>query len=420
MPSISSIISSHQPEFAPYEKLYKHFHTHPELSFQEEQTAARIVDELKKLDAYELHPHIGGHGLAAVLKNGPGRTILLRADMDALPVEEATGVDYASTKRMKDDDGVEKPTMHACGHDIHITALLMAAETLAKDAVRKHWSGTLILIFQPAEERGAGAQAMVDDGLYTKVPEPDVVVGGHVAPWREGKIGTKRGLVAAAADSFKLHIKGRQAHASTPHVSIDPIVQAASTIMRLQTIVSREVDPRDMAVVTVSSIKAGDAANIIPQSADLKLNIRAGVEETRSKLIESISRIVSAEASASAAPEPEINHLFGFPLLHNDDALTAELEGAFAEHFTDQYDSGIERMTFSEDFGTLATAIGKPSCFFLYGGLEGEGFDRMVREGRVKEIPGNHSPSFLPVVGSVKTGADAYVVSALKVMWKTT
>ncbi|KAF2641712.1 metal-dependent amidase/aminoacylase/carboxypeptidase [Massarina eburnea CBS 473.64] len=416
MPSISEIIAAHQPEFAPYEKLYKHFHAHPELSFQEEQTAARIVKELDKLQAYAIYPKIGGHGLAAVLQNGPGPTILLRADIDGLPVQESTNVPFASTLRMTDDDGIEKPTMHACGHDIHITALLLAASTLANKQVRDHWSGTLILVFQPAEERGAGAQAMVDDGLYEKVPLPDVVVGGHVVPFREGRIGTKRGLIASSADSFKLRIEGRQAHASTPHVAIDPVVQAASTIMRLQTIVSREIDPRDFGVVTVSSIKAGDAVNIIPQFADLKLNIRAGVDETRTKIIDSISRIVSAEAAASAAPAPSLDHLFGFPLLHNNDDLTASLERTFAEHFGENYDKEIPRANFSEDFGILATAIGRPSCFFLYGGLDCEKYDSLVNEGRQAELPGNHSSEFLPVVGSVKTGADAYTVSALTIL----
>lgn len=357
--------------------------------------------------------------MAAVLKNGPGKTIMLRADIDALPVEEKTNIPYASTKSMKDEsDGVEKPTMHACGHDIHITALLMAAATLTN--AQEHWTGTLILIFQPAEERAGGAQAMVNDNLYDKVPTPDIVIGGHVMPFRENVIGTKHGLIASSADSFTLHIEGRQAHASTPHVGIDPIVQAASTIMRLQTIVSREVDPSDFAVVTVSAIHAGDAENIIPQSADLKLNVRTGVPATRGRVLDSISRIIASEAQASSpsASPPVLTPTTKFPFLYNDTPTTSALERTFAAHFGDKYDSQIPRLQGSEDFGILATSIGKPSCFFLYGGIEAGLYDGLVEQGRKNEIPGNHSPYFLPVVGSVGLGCEGYVVAALTFLGK--
>lgn len=185
MAASSQIIAKYRPDLAPYEDLYRHFHSHPELSNQEKETAATISSYLSELSGFKLYPDIGGHGLAAVLENGSGKTILLRADMDALPVEEATGLAYASRKRMKDADGGEKPVMHACGHDMHITSLLAAAELLSR--AREEWSGTLLLIFQPAEERGTGAQAMVDDGLYKKVPVPDIVLGGHVMPYRAGE-----------------------------------------------------------------------------------------------------------------------------------------------------------------------------------------------------------------------------------------
>jgi amidohydrolase len=187
--------------YSTHQYLDKYFHANPELSFQEESTAAAIVKHLETFNAYEVHSAIGGHGVAAVLKNGPGKTILLRADIDALPVEERSGLSYASTKRMRDLEGVEKGVMHACGHDMHITALLAAAETLAN--AREAWSGTLVLVFQPAEEKAGGAQAMVDGGLYDRVPVPDVVVGAHVMPERAGVVGTKRGLIASSADSFQ-------------------------------------------------------------------------------------------------------------------------------------------------------------------------------------------------------------------------
>lgn len=422
MPSISEIVKTNRPDLGPYEELYKWFHANPELSFQEKTTAAAIVKHLETFNAFEIHPSIGGHGVAAVMKNGDGKTLLLRADIDALPVEERTNLPYASKVRMKDLDGVEKPVMHACGHDMHITALLAAAETLVK--AKEEWSGTLILVFQPAEERARGAQDMLDDGLYDKVPHPDVVVGAHVMPERAGVIGTKHGLIASAADSFQLKIEGRQAHASTPHRGIDPIVQAASTILRLQTIVSREVDPLDFAVVTVSAIHAGDAENIIPAEANLKLNVRTAQPKTREDVLNSIRTIIAAEATASSNPnQPTLTETTKFPFLFNDASVTNALEKSFSQHFPvgkQAYQNDIARLQGSEDFGLLATAIGKPSCFFLYGGMEHEMYDKAEREGRMKEdIPGNHSPLFAPVVQPTLTcGMDGYVVAGLTFLGK--
>ncbi|KAJ4374103.1 hypothetical protein N0V83_002842 [Neocucurbitaria cava] len=422
MPSISDIIDKHRPQSSSYEELYKWFHAHPELSFQEQKTAEAIVKHLEKFNVFEIHSSIGGHGVAAVLKNGPGKTLLLRADIDALPVEERSNLSYASQARMIDQDGVEKPVMHACGHDMHITALLGAAETLVN--AKEAWSGTLILCFQPAEERASGAQDMIDDGLYKKVPEPDIAVGAHVMPERAGVIGTKRGLIASSADSFQLKIEGRQAHASTPHRGVDPIVQAASTIMRLQTIVAREVNPLDFAVVTVSAIHAGDRENIIPEEADLKLNIRTALPETRERVLNSVRKIIAAEADASSNPkQPTLKETTRFPFLFNDDDVTSALEKTFSQHFEvgkHGYNSDISRLQGSEDFGILATAIGKPSCFFLYGGIDPEVYDRAEKEGRMNEdIPGNHSPYFAPVVQpTLTTGMDGYVVAALTFLGK--
>lgn len=247
MPNISEIATKHRPELNKYEDLYKHFHANPELSNQEKETAARCVSELRAISGdFDIKTGIGGHGIAAILRNGDkGPTVLLRADFDALPIEERTGLAYASKKRMRDADGVDKPVMHACGHDMHISCLLGAAEALV--SAREEWAGTLVLVFQPAEERGTGAQAMVDDGLYDPerhgVPVPDIVLGAHVMPHRAGVIGTRRGLLMSAADSMRVTLHGRGGHASMPHRLVDPVVMAASTVMRLQTIVSREVDP---------------------------------------------------------------------------------------------------------------------------------------------------------------------------------
>ncbi|KAF2632619.1 metal-dependent amidase/aminoacylase/carboxypeptidase [Macroventuria anomochaeta] len=422
MPSISEIINAHKPDLNAYEELYKWFHTHPELSFCERETAAAIASHLSSLNAFEIHSHIGGHGLAAVLKNGEGKTLLLRADIDALPVQEQTGLEYASTKRMKDVEGAEKPVMHACGHDMHITALLAAAETLVK--ARDSWSGTLILVFQPAEEKGKGAQAMVDDGLYSKVPTPDVVIGAHVMPEKAGVVGTKHGLIASSADSYLLKIKGRQTHASTPHRGNDPIVQAASTILRLQTIVAREVDPLDFAVVTCAAIHAGDAENIIPEHAELKLDIRAANPSTRSRVLASVKTIVEAEALASSNPNiPELQEIRNFPLLFNDATVTSTLESSFSSHFKDSkyatYTPDIARLQGSEDFGILATAVGKPSCFFLYGGTDPGLYEKLEKAGKMSEVPGNHSPFFAPVVQpTLSVGFEGYAVSALTFLGK--
>ena len=244
-----------QPNLSSYEVLYKKFHSHPELSLQERETASTVASHLESLEAgYELCTSIGGHGLVGVLRNGPGPTVLLRADMDGLPILELTGLPYASNVTMKDiADGVEKPVMHACGHDMHITCLLAAAEHLAH--IKYAWSGTLIVLFQPNEERAAGAQAMVDDGLYEKIPIPDYVLGQHVLPLRAGRVGNRKGVIMGAADSFKVTVWGRGGHGSMPHRSVDPVVLAANVVLRLQGIVSREVNPSEMAVVTVGSVQ---------------------------------------------------------------------------------------------------------------------------------------------------------------------
>ena len=280
-----SVFRDHPLDLGGYEDLYKHFHSHPELSLHEKNTSATIAGH-KALGAYKVHSGIGGHGVVGVLSNGDGPTILLRADMDALPVKEKTGLDYAS--KVTDKDG--GPVMHACGHDMHVTCLLGAAAWLA-DAKDK-WSGTLIVLFQPNEERGKGARAMVDDGLYGKIPKPDVVLAQHVQPGRAGKVAVKAGTMIASADSFKITVHGRGGHGSMPQLCIDPVLIAASIVVRLQGIVAREVDPQDTAVVTVGSIHAGSSDNIIPDSAELLLDMRTQKEETRQRILKAIKRIV--------------------------------------------------------------------------------------------------------------------------------
>lgn len=252
-----------------YEALYKHLHAHPELSNLEAETARTVAQHLSRLGSFTVKTSIGGHGLVGVLRNGAGSTVLLRADMDALPIREATGLPYASTVSMADVTGTVRPVMHACGHDMHTTCLLAAAEGLLKS--RDAWSGTLVVLFQPAEERGTGAKAMVDDGLYARhgVPVPDYVLGQHVVAMRAGSVGSRRGTIMAAADSLRVRLFGVGGHGSQPHRAVDPAVMAAHAVVRLQSVTSREIDPADIAVLTVGSLRAGETENVIADYAEI-------------------------------------------------------------------------------------------------------------------------------------------------------
>lgn len=425
--ALSLLVNQHRPDLGPLEELYKHLHQNPELSDQESETAALIADKLKVIgpDDLVIKTNIGGHGLAAVLPNGDGPTVLLRADIDALPVEERTGLPYASTKRMMHAaTGVEKPVMHACGHDMHITCLLGAAAALF--SARAYWAGTLVLVFQPAEERGTGAQAMIDDGLYARhgVPVPDVVLGAHVMPLRAGRIGTGRGIVATSADSMEVTIHGRGSHASMPHTAVDPIVIAASTIMKLQTLVSRETDPSDTSVITVATIHAGDAENVIADSAVLGIDTRSTTVATRERIMRRIKAVVESEcACAESTKKPEFKATRSFPLTINDDEVTKKIEDTFSVHFGEergQYDRNLPRLGGSEDFSILASAVDKPYCFFMYGSIEESRWDRIEAAGTIsKDVPANHSPMFAPVImPTLQTGLDGYVLGALTLLNK--
>lgn len=411
--SLTAIIDHARIDTSPYEAIYKDLHEHPELSLQEARTAAIAVSHLKSLPDFEIHERIGGYGLAAVLRNGPGKTVMLRADMDALPVKENTGLEYASKVTMKDvEDGVEKPVMHACGHDMHVACLLAAATTLYN--TRKSWKGTLIALFQPNEERAGGAQAMVDDGLYQKIPKPDIVLGQHVMPYRAGTVGTKRGLMASAADSFKVTVYGRGGHASQPHRTIDPVLLAAQIVVRLQGIVSREVAPGDATVVTVASIEGGMTENVIPEFAVIRINVRTAKPETRLRVLAAIRRIVKAECDATNAPkEALIEPTSRFPFTINDDDVTRELETAFAGHFGAAYSSDIDRLQGSEDFPILATAAQAAYCYWTFGGTDPTKWDDAEGKGRLLEdIPINHSPQFAPVIQpALQTGVEGLVLA---------
>ncbi|KIY02143.1 uncharacterized protein Z520_02281 [Fonsecaea multimorphosa CBS 102226] len=422
--SFGSVIEKYRPDLAPYEDLYKHCHANGELSTQEKETASLITAHLKKLsDDLDIRTGIGGHGQIAILKNGPGKTILLRADIDALPVQEKTGLPYASTKTMRDTDGLVKPVMHACGHDFHITSLLAAAETLI--AARETWSGTIVFLFQPAEERGCGAQTMVDDGLYSAdkhaCPIPDVVLGQHVFPLQAGKTATRAGPVMSAADSFKVTIYGSGGHGSMPHRTIDPVVIASHIVVRLQTIRSREVPPDETAVVTVGALQAGSTENVISDEAVLKINIRSVSVEWREKILASVKRIIKAECLAGDCPkDPLIEPTSSFPLTINDDRVAGEINNSFTAYFGEEnHDPSLKNVLGSEDFGILGSSIGKPYCFWFFGGHDPNMYAEMVKKGDEHKIPVNHSPFFAPVVQPTLTvGVDALVVAALTYLGK--
>jgi amidohydrolase len=422
---ITSLLSRSKPDLQPYEDLYKHLHENPGLSLQEHLAAETAAKHLRALDGYDVRTKIGGTGLIGILKNGDGKTILLRADTDALPVEELTGLPYASKKKEVDvEDGQEYPVMHACGHDMHISCMLAAAETL--HASQKDWRGTLVILFQPNEERAGGAKAMIADGLYDPkkhaCPIPDVVLGQHVMPSAAGTVGTRIGSFASAADSFRVTVYGRGGHASQPHRTIDPVVMAAHIIVRLQTVVSREVDPREAAVVTVGSVQSGRTENIISSEATIKINVRTVTPTTRTLVLAAVKRIVKAECDASNSPkEPLWEPTSSFPFTINDEAVTNTVAAAFTSYFGSSHDPQSAPLGGSEDFSILATEApnreggkGVPYTYWNFGGTDPEKLKRAEEEGKLGDVPINHSAYFAPVIRpTMSTGVDALVVAAL-------
>lgn len=392
-------------------EFYRDLHRHPELSLEEHRSAQLIADALRPL-GFEVTEHVGGTGVVAVMRNGEGPVVMLRADFDALPVEERTGLPYASTVRARGQDGDEVPVMHACGHDMHATCLLGAAAMLARTPGT--WSGTLLVVFQPAEELARGATDMISDGLFRRFPMPSIVLGQHVGPLPAGMIGYGRGPLMAASDSVKVTLYGQGGHGSRPEAAIDPVLMAANVVTRLQSIVAREVAPAEAAVVTVGRLQAGTKDNIIPDTAELGINIRSYSSETRDLARSAVERIVTAEATASAAPRaPEIIWINSAPLLVSDPAATETTVAAFREHFGDRRLMPIPLVTASEDVGNFGAAAGVPTVFWFWGGLDTETVLGAMAEGRLDSLPGNHSPYFAPVIEpTLTTGVQALTVAA--------
>ncbi|SNC73479.1 hippurate hydrolase [Kytococcus aerolatus] len=381
------------------EELYRDLHAHPELSMQEERTAGIVAQTLEE-NGFTVH-RLGG-GVVGVLENGAGPRVLVRADMDGLPVREETGLEYASTATQVDREGVEQPVMHACGHDVHVAAGLAAARLVARG--REHWSGTYVALFQPGEETAEGARAMLEDGLAEVVGPVDVALAQHVLTDPvAGEVMVSAGPVLSTAQSVEITVHGKGSHGSMPHLGVDPVVLASSIVLRLQTLVAREIAPGDFGVVTVGSVQAGGSANVIPDSARLLVNVRAYSEGVREQLVEGIERIVRAECAASGSPrEPELVHSARYPLTENDPAATARVREAFVGRFGEAAVHDMPPQTASEDFSLVPRELGVPSVYWGFGGFTAG-----------REPVANHNPGFAPdVQPTLRTGAEALVAAA--------
>jgi hippurate hydrolase len=411
MAALDDILAGYEALRPAQEALYQDLHRHPELSHQEHHTAQRMAGQLRS-DGFTVQTGIGGTGVVGVLANGSGPAVLLRCELDALPVREETGAPYASTVTVTDASGHHVPVDHACGHDLHMAAMVGMAKLMADH--RDRWHGTLIPLFQPAEETGEGAQDMVADGLLKRIPVPDVALAQHLLPGIAGTVRTRSGPFMSAADSLKVTVYGRGGHGSTPQNTVDPVVLAAMIILRLQTIVSREVAPGDIAVVTVGSCQAGTRSNVIPDHAVLELNLRSYSAVTHQRMLEAIQRIVHAECQASGSPkDPEFETTFSFPVTDNNPAVTDRVAKAFAAHFGDRADE-IPRQTVSEDFSKIPDAAGVPYTYWGLGYTDRDTYLAAQKDGHMDDLITNHSPKFLPPMQPcLRTGTEALLAAAL-------
>lgn len=396
---------------AELEEIYKDLHANPELSMQEERTAGIAAAWLTR-HGFEVTEKIGGTGVVGLLRNGDGPTVMLRADMDALPIQESTGLSYAS--RAHGTDRFDQPTAiaHSCGHDMHVAWLMGATRILAEN--RNAWGGTMMAVFQPGEETAQGARAMIADGMVKRFPKPDVTLGQHVMPLSAGEIGWRTGTMLSAGDSWEVTLFGRGAHGSMPQKSIDPVVMAASAVMRLQTVVSREVAMTDSAVVTVGTLRAGMNENVIPDHALLRLNVRTFKDQVRARVLAAIKRILEAEAEASGAPKPpSFSVLSEYPVTRNDEAATYRVVAALAAHFGTERVHEVQPATASEDFGLFGAAWDVPAVFWVVGGIDPARFAAAEKAGKVDELPANHAPDFAPVIHpTLRTGVEAMLAAA--------
>ncbi|TAG05789.1 MAG: amidohydrolase [Cytophagia bacterium] len=412
LPKIEQIINKNAEN---WENRYKFLHQNPEISFQEKNTSALIAQELKKL-GFEVTENFGGYGVIGVLKNGKGKNVLIRADTDALPLEEKTGLQYASKAKAKDDNGNEVSAMHACGHDMHITVFLGVAQTLAE--TKKDWKGTLIMVAQPAEERAGGAKAMIAEGLYQKFPMPDYAIALHCnATLQAGKIGLCEGYTFANVDSMDILVHGKGGHGAYPHTTIDPIVLGSQIILGLQTIVSREIAPTDAAVVTVGSIHGGTKHNIISDQLKMQLTIRSYKDEVRNHILKAIPHKCKHIALAAGMPENKIPEVTlqneSIPAVFNHIELTKKLKIVAENTLGKENVVNSEPVMGAEDFGLFGRTAEKiPICIFWLGTITKEKIDNSQKTG--EGLPSLHSPFYAPEISiTLKTGVKSMTSFAL-------
>jgi len=398
------------------EALFLDFHKNPELSYKETRTAAIIAKKWRDA-GFTVTEKVGGTGVVAVMKNGAGPTLMLRADMDGLPLVEDSGLDYMSTAKQISIDGEEKPVMHACGHDVHITSLIGTARQMS--AMKDQWSGTLVLVAQPAEERIGGAKLMMDDGLYSRFPKPDFAMAFHVsADTPTGKLAIGEGIESSSSDSVDIIVHGVGAHGASPHRGKDPIVMGAEIIMALQTIVSREIAPLKPAVITVGSFHSGFKHNIISDKATMQLTVRSDDEDTRAKLLEGIKRIATNVGRMNGLPDDKLPEVLvsheSTPANYNDAAMTKRVKGVFAARFGEEvFDNKPREGMGAEDFAYfVAPNTDVPGVYFAVGGTPQADFDREASGGA--PVPSHHSPFFkIAPRESVTLGTEALTAAAL-------
>ncbi len=394
--------------------LYLDLHRNPELSMKEEKTAARLATELKAL-GYEVTTGVGGTGVVGVLRNGAGRTVLLRTELDALPIEEKTGLPYASTAKVVDLNGKTQPAMHACGHDIHMSGWIGAAALLARH--KDLWHGTVVMVGQPGEEIVRGARAMIADGLFKRFPRPDFALAVHdTSDEPAGKVLIVPGFGMASVDSVDITIFGRSGHGAKPHTTVDPVVVAARTVLALQTLVSREKDPLEPAVITVGSIHGGTKHNIIPEEVKLQITVRTYNPAVRKQMLEGIARIAKAEALAANAPrEPEVTVSESQDATYNDPALAHRLEAALAQRLGKANVVEGKPEMVAEDFGELGKAAGVPSVLIRLGAVEPKQHAAATAAGT--PLPSLHSATFAPDRDrTIRADASVLVLATLELL----
>lgn len=406
------------PDLKNYESIYKDIHQNPELPCQESRTAGIVADHLEQL-GYQVQRRVGGHGVIGILQNGKGKTVLIRSELDALPMKEETGLSYASKVQQVDVDGVSKWVMHACGHDMHMASLLGAADLL--HSVRDKWSGTLICVFQPNEERLLGAQAMIDDGLFDRIPLPDILLGQHAVPTRAGTIGLRSGRVLGFLDSLDVRVYGKGTHSSTPELGIDPILIASCIISRLQMVVSRELDQKAPRAITCGMFHAGTDASIIPDHADFKVDVRSFDKDIQIAAVSAVKRIIQGECQAANSPKnPRISTATTCPPIDNDEEATTRLETALRSFYGDKAQDKILVMDLdmtADDFVIMAHPPGEkpiPYIYWNFGVTPREQHDKAEKEGTIQDLPFNHNARFATEIEpSLRAGIEGLAIASI-------